>query len=163
MIALANGTNHRGSPFAGDAESHSALLHIRTRDVQFDGRNAFQLVNTGGTFGIVLGRRAADVHQHIGLDVLHFRINMLTEIIHALVLKSHTVEHALGSLGHTGVVVALARLQRGAFHDDAANLTEVYEVGKFNAVAKRARGSHHGILQFQFSYLYIQFCHTLPH
>ena len=88
---------------------------------------------------------------------------MLAEIVDALVLKAHAVEHALGRLHHSRIVVTLARLQRSSLHDNTANLTQVHEIGKFHAIAESARSRHHGILQFQSSYFNIQFCHTLPH
>ena len=94
------------------------------------------------------------VDYHIGVDILDLRIDMLAEIIYALILQAHTVEHSLWCLCHSGIVIALARLQRGALYNNAAYLVKRYKIGKLQSVTKSSRGCHHGILEFQMMYIY---------
>ena len=160
MVTAAHGLHHRCRSGAGDAKRHAAVLHVGARDVKLYGRYAVEFIDAGGALGIVFGRRTAHVDNHVGVNVLYLRIYMLAEIVHALVLQAHAVEHSAGGFGHTRIVVALARMQRSAFHDDAADAVEGHEVGKFQSVAKRSRCGHHGIFQAQSFYFYIQSCHS---
>ena len=79
---------------------------------------------------------------------------MLTEIIHALVLQTHAVQHPLRRLCHSWIVVTFTRFQGSALHDDAANLFQIYKVLKLKTIAKRTRGGHHGVLHLQRPYIY---------
>ena len=138
MITLANGLHHARSACTRDSESHSAILHIRTGDIQFDGRNLLERIDAGCALGIVVGRRTADVDNHIGIDVLNLRIDVLTEIIDTLVLKPYAVEHAAGCLGHTGVIIALTGTEGSALDNDAANAVEGHQVGELQPIAEGA-------------------------
>ena len=80
---------------------------------------------------------------------------MLAEVVHTFVLQAHAVQHAHRRLSHAGVVVALTRLQRRTFHDDAAQLFQGHEVLKLQPIAESARGCHHGVLQTECTYIYI--------
>jgi hypothetical protein len=113
-----------------------------------------QSVNTGCTLGVILWRRATYVDDIITASGQQLGIDVLAEIVDTLILESHTVEHALRGLGHAWIVVALARLQRGALHNDATNLTEIYKVLKLKTIAKCSRGGHHRIFQLECAYIY---------
>ena len=78
---------------------------------------------------------------------------MLTEIVNALVLQPHAVQHTAGRLCHPWVIVALAWFERRALHNDASDTVERDQVGKLQTIAKGARSRHHRVLQPQFSYL----------
>ena len=80
---------------------------------------------------------------------------MLTEVVHTLVLQTHTVQHATGRFCHTGVVITFTRMQSRSFDDDTANAIQWYKISKFKAIAKRTGGSHDWILQREASYAYI--------
>ena len=154
MIALAHGTHYAGCTSCGNAESHTALLYVRAADVELDGRNIVESVDAGGTFCIVVGRRTAYIDNHVGVDVLYLRIDVLAEVVDTLVLQTDAVEHTLCCLSHTRIVVALARIERSALNDDATYAVERYEVGEFEAVAECSRCGHNGILEFQTAYFY---------
>ena len=155
MITLTHSLHHTRRPSTGHTEGHTAVLHIRTRDIQFDGGNLLQRVDTGSTLGIVLRRRPAHVDDHVRVDILDLGVDLLTEIVHTLVLQTHAVQHSTGRLRHPGVVITLAGLQRRTLHDNAANTVQRHQVGKLQTVAEGARGRHHGILQRQILDLYI--------
>ena len=72
---------------------------------------------------------------------------MLTEIVDTLVLKAHTIEHALGCLCHTGIIVTFTGMQRCTLDNDATQAIKGDEISKLQPVAKGARGCHYGILQ----------------
>ena len=59
------------------------------------------------------------IDYHIGVDILYLRIDVLDEIIHSLVLQTHTVEHPRGGLRHAGIVVSFPMLERGTLDYDA--------------------------------------------
>ena len=80
---------------------------------------------------------------------------MLAEVVDALVLQAHAVEHAPAGLSHARIVVTLARLERSTLHDNASDFIQRHEILKLQPVAKRTRGCHHGILQPQVSYVHI--------
>lgn len=111
MVGSTDGTDNARRTLTGHTESHSTILNIRTADVHLDGRNTVQSVNTAGTLGIIGWTAATDVHNHIRVDVLNLRIDILNEIVDTLILQTHTVEHALGRLGHSRIVVALAGME----------------------------------------------------
>ena len=115
----------------------------------------FQSGHPGGTLGIVVGRGTAHVNDDVRADIFDFRIDVTAEIVHPFVLQPHTIEHSRSGFHHTRVVVALAGMQGGAFHDDAAQLMKWYKIGKLWSVAKRPGSGHHGILQLQSIYLYL--------
>ena len=131
LINLSHCLHHAGCTLAGYTESHAAILHVRTGDVQLYGRNLIQLVDARSTLGITLRRMSAHVDNHIGINVLNLRINVRAEILHTLVLQTYAVEHALRRFSHTRIVVSLARLQGSALHDNTANLLQRNEIGKF--------------------------------
>ena len=89
------------------------------------------------------------IDNDIGVKIFDSWINCLNEIVDAFVLESDAVEHSHRRLSHTGIVVALARMQRRALHDNAAQLVKGHEILKLKAIAEGARGGHHGILQPQ--------------
>ena len=135
------------------------MLDVWTGDIQLDGMDMLQFAHTSGAFGIVLRTVARHVHHHLGGQRLHLGIDMSAEVIHALVLQPHAVEHPLRRFGHTGIGVALAWMQGGTLHDNASQLTEVNQVGVLEAVTKRAAGGHHGILERETAYMCCQICH----
>ena len=147
MISLAHSLNHARSTSTRHSEGHAAILHVRTRDIQFDGWNTLQSIDTRCTRSIILRRGAADIDYHIRIDILDLWINMLTEIIDTFILQSYTVEHTLSRLHHTGIIVSLTGIEGGALHDDTSNTVERHKISKLQPVAKRARGRHHGIFQ----------------
>ena len=155
MIALTNSPDHALGTCTGHAKGHTAVFHVRTRDIQFNRRNPFERINTCCTLSIVIRRRAADVDNHIGVNILDLRIDVFAEVINALVLKAHTVEHAHRRLSHARIVVALTWMQSGSLHDDTAQLVERHKILKLKSIAEGARGRHHGILQLQILYLYV--------
>ena len=138
MITLAHGSHHTGSSLACHSKRHSAVFHVRAGDIQFYRRNLVESVYPCRTFCIILWRRTAYVHYHIGVDILYLRIYVLTEIVNALVLQSHTVEHSRCRLCHSRIVVALSRMQGGALHDNAAYLTKFHEISIFRTVSECA-------------------------
>ena len=152
MITLAHGTHYACRTSSGYAKSHTTLLYVGARYVKLDGRNLVKLVDAGSTLGIVVGRRAAHIYNHVCVDVLNLRIDVLAEIVYTLVLQAHTIEHTLRGLSHTGIVVALARIECGALNDDATYAVERHEVGKLQSISECSRCGHHGILQFQTAY-----------
>ena len=154
MVSLAYGPDHAGSPLTGDSKGHAAILDVGTRYVELYGRNTLQGIDAGGALGIVLRRRAADIDNHIGVDVLNLRVDVLAEIVDTLVLQSHTVQHALCRLGHTGIVIALACMEGSAFDDDASQTVQGYEVLKLQPVAESPARRHHWVLQRQCAYIY---------
>ena len=114
-----------------------------------------QRVYTGSTLGVVVGRRTADVDNHIGVDILNLGIDMLSKVVDTFVLQTHAVEHTRRGLGHAGIVVALTGVERGALHDDGSEAVERNEVLKLKPVAEGARGGHHGVLQLQAPYIHV--------
>ena len=55
MIPFAHGLHHRGGSGTGDSKGHSSVVHIRTGDIEFDGRDAVECIDAGGTLGIIVG------------------------------------------------------------------------------------------------------------
>ena len=47
--------------------------------------------------------------------------------------------------------IAADRMQPDAFHDDRAELVQVEQLRVFDAIAERAGGDHHRVLQLQFA------------
>ena len=84
----------------------------------------------------------------------NLRIDVLAEVVGPLVLQPHAVEHARSRFGHARIVVALARLERGAFHDDGSYFFQRHEILKLQPIAEGAASRHHGIGQPQLIYLY---------
>ena len=93
VITGTHGLHHTRSPSTGHTKGHTTVFHVRTTDIQLYRGNLVQRVDAGCTFGIVLWRRTADIDDHIRIDILNLRIDMLTEVIDTLVLQSHAVEH----------------------------------------------------------------------
>ena len=104
-------------------------------------------IDTGRTLGIVVDRGAAHIHNHLGADIAHLRIDMGTEVVDTLVLQTHTIEHARRRLGHTRIGVAVAGMEGGTLHDDAAKLMKRNQVGKLKTIAESARSGHYGVLE----------------
>ena len=154
MISLTHSLNHAGSTLWSYSEGHTALLYVRTGDVQLNGRNMLQLVNTGCTLGIILRTGTGHIHNHIGVDVLNLRINVLAEIIHSLVLQSNAVEHSRCGLSHTRIRISLTRVQCGSLNDDTTQVFQIDEICKLQTVAECTGSGHHRILQIQSSNLY---------
>ena len=122
MIDITDGTHHLFNAGAGDAERHAALFHVRTGDIQFDGGHIVKGINDGRCFDIILDIRAADINNHVSVEMPYPRIDGVYEIIYTFILKAHAVEHSHWCLGHTRIRVPLAMMQSGAFYDNAAKL-----------------------------------------
>ena len=129
------------------------MLDVGAGDIQLNGRDMLQLVDTGRTLGIILGTNAGDIHNHVGADILNLRIDMLAEVIHTLVLKTYAIEHSLCRLCHTGIGISLAGLQRSAFDDDTANIFQVHEILELQTVAECSAGGHYGIAELKACYV----------
>ena len=154
VIHLAHRLYHTCSTLAGNAESHTSILYVRAGNIQLDGRNLIQLIHTCRTLRIALRRVSAHVYDHIGIDVLNLRIDVLAEVLHTLVLKSHTVEHSLWSFSHAWIVISLAWFQGSTLYDDTSDFLQRNEISKLQSVAESSRCSHHWILQLQILYIY---------
>ena len=63
---------------------------------------------------------------------------MFTEVVHTFILQAHAIEHASSRLRHTGIVVALTRIQGRSLDDDATQLIEGYEVLELQSIAESA-------------------------
>ena len=120
MIHFAHLADHLCGHFGIGAEPHAALFHIGTADIQLNARDAIQLVNLLCHAAILLYRRAADVHQNIGVDVFDAGIHLLAEGGYAHILQSYGIQHARRGLGHTRIGVALTAIAGSAFHYDTA-------------------------------------------
>ena len=70
---------------------------------------------------------------------------MLGKVVNALVLKSHTVKHALCRFHHSRVVVALSRIKRCTFYYYATYAFKRHEVSKLNTISESARCCHHRV------------------
>ena len=155
MIFLSDSLYYRSSSFAGYTESHATALYVGARDVELDAGNAGQFVDACSTFGIVLGRIARYVYKYIAVNVFQLGVNMFAKVVDSLVLQSDAVEHTRGCFGHARVVVSFARVQGCAFYNETAQTVEVYEVGKFQTVAKCAGGRHDGVFKCKVADVYI--------
>ena len=111
------------------------MLHIGAGDIELDGGDGAEFVDAGGALSVVFHGGAADIDDEVGVDILDLGIDVLAEVIDALVLQSDAVEHTAGGLVHAWVVIALAVVEGGALDDDGAYLVEWYEVLKLYAVA----------------------------
>ena len=159
-IGLAHGTHHAGGSLGGNAEGHAAVVHVGAGDVQFYGVDVLQGVYALGTTGIVLGRGTGHVDYHLRVYLAYLGIDGFAEVLYALVLQAHAVEHAAWGFGHTGVVVALAGQEGGSLHYDATYGGEVHHVLEFYAVAEGATGRHYGVLHLKGPYACTEICHT---
>ena len=119
---LADGTDNACRSVASDTECHTALAHIRTRNIQLNRRNMLQLANPLGTLHIIIQRRTADIDNHVRANILYLRINLFTKVIYTLVLKSHTIEHTRSRFSHARIIVSFARMECRAFYDNASQL-----------------------------------------
>ena len=89
---------------------------------------------------------------NLGIDVIY-------EIIHALVLKAYGIQHSRRRLGHARIRIALTRLERGAFHDKTAQTVQVDKICELLAVAEGARCRKYRIFQFQRADGCTEVCH----
>ncbi len=137
--SLADSLHDRGGSVAGGSESHAALFHIGTRYVQFNGVYSRQLRYALGCGNVLLHRRARHIHHYLGVKRLEFRIYLCGEMLHALVLKPHSVQHTRGRFSHTGVGIAFARLKRRALDYKAAKTLQIEEISVFKSVAECTR------------------------
>lgn len=112
-------------------------------------------VDTSGTGSIVVGRRTTDIDDEVRIDILNLWIDVLTEIVYALILQSHTIKHSLRCFDHTGIIVALSRRLCGSLYDDGAYLFQRHQVLELQAVTERSTGGHHGVGELQLIYSYI--------
>ena len=152
MVSLAYGTHNACCASGCNAKRHTSLLYVRARDVKLDSWYIVESVYAGGTLGIIVWRRTAYVDNHIGVDILNLRIDVLAEVVYTLVLQTYAVEHTLGCFCHTWVVVALSWIERGTLDDDAADAVEWHKVGKLQTISECSRCGHYGILQLQTAY-----------
>ena len=121
-------------------------MDVGAGDVKFDGRNTVECGNAAGAFGIVLGRRTAHVHNGVRTNVGELGIDVFGKIVDSFVLQADAVEHARCGFRHARIVIAFAREEGGAFHDESAESIEIDKVGKFHSVAESAGSGHHRIL-----------------
>ena len=96
VVTGTHGLDHTRRPSTGYTKRHATLLDIRTGNVQLNGRNILQVIDACRTFSIIFWRRTTDIDNHIGVNVFDFRINMLTKIIHSLVLQPYAIQHTRG-------------------------------------------------------------------
>ncbi len=120
VIHFAYLTHHLRSHFGISPEPHSAFLHIGAADVQLNARNILQSIHLFCHAAILLNRRAAHVHQYIGIDVFDAGIHLLAESGYTHILQPYSIQHARRGLGHTRIRVALAAFSSSAFHYDSA-------------------------------------------
>ena len=154
MVSLTNSLYHAGSSSTSHAKGHTTILHVRTRDIQLDSRNMLQRIHTSSTLCIILWRGTTDIHNIIALRRQQLGINMLTEIIHALILQAYAVQHTLWRLCHSRIVIALTRFQCSTLYYDTTNTFKIYKILELQTIAKRTRGSHHRVLHFQSPNIY---------
>lgn len=138
-----------GSALARGAESHATGFDVGTRDVYLDCVNGGEVGEPLGD-GLVVGDGSAgDVDDNLGAAVGDKWVNVLDEMVDALVLEPDGVNHTGGSLDHAWGVIALARVEGSSLDDEAAEAGEVDEVGVFDAVTECAGGGEDGIFEPQ--------------
>ena len=160
IVHLTNGFHHLTSTLCSYSERHTPLLHIRARDIEFDSRYRIQFVDTSSTCSIIVRTATRYVNNHVGRDIFYFRINMLAEVIHTLVLQSHTIQHTACCFSHSWVVVPFARIQRRTLHDDTTNLREIDQISKLQPISECTRCCHYRIHHLQPCYICSYICHV---
>ena len=109
MITLTYSPNYACRPLTSHSEGHTAVFHVRTRYIQFYCRDILQSIYSCGTFRIIFRRRATYIHNHVRVDILYFRVNMFTEVVHTLILEPHAIQHPRSCFCHTRIIITLSR------------------------------------------------------
>ena len=79
---------------------------------------------------------------------------MVYEIMHALVLQSHGIEHTHGRFGHTRIRVSFPMMERGTLHDDASDFLQVDEILELQSISECTRCGHDRVRHVQFTDVY---------
>ena len=130
------------------AKLDTAVLRVGTRDVEFVGGNALAFVeDLQGALVVFAG-----VAEYVGEDdrVLDFpELGQLfiDEGTCPDVLQADRVQHPGCGFVQARGRVSCHRLAREALHDESAELVEMHDILKFQAVAERPAGSDDRVLQ----------------
>ena len=129
-------------------EGHAAGMHVGAGDVQLIGGDAVGVVQALDD-RFVIGHRVA---EHVDDDLAggiaaERRQFLLDELDDADVLQPDGVEHACGGLDNAWRGMSLHRFQRDALGDKGADPLQRNDLFKFDAVAERAAGGDHRVVQ----------------
>ena len=134
------------------AELQSALGCVGAGDIQFVGGDAFAVVENLDRSFVVLAGVAEDVGQHNDVFQLpELRQLLCQERGRADVLEADGVEHAGSGLPQTRRRIANHRFAGETFDHESAQLVEVNDILKLDAVAEGAAGGDDGVLELDAS------------
>ena len=123
------------------AEGDAAFLDVRTRDIQLERGDAFDVRKNARELDVLLQRRAADVHDDGGTPGTQLRHLFGDEPVDADSLEADGIQHAGGGLHDAGRRVSFALGKEETLYGDAAERRQIDQVGVFGAVPETtARG-----------------------
>src|SRR5271165_123575 len=137
-------------------ELHPSTLYVGAGDVQLVARQALSVFEVAYDLNVIFYVVAKHVCNHCGIAVPKQGQPVAHKGFHTNVLQADGIQHA-------GRRNAEPR-RGGSFHglagqtlgNETADFFEIYEVGKFQAVTKRAASRNNGIPQTQRANLYAQ-------
>src|SRR5262249_41669918 len=116
-------------------------------DVELIGGQPLGVFQDFDDLDIVLQAVAEDVGNHGNIELTQYREFLLHEGAHADVFEPDGVQHAGRGLAEARGRSALHRLAGEPLCNKTAQLSEIYEVGEFQAISERAAGREDGIAE----------------
>src|SRR6266851_5103404 len=148
ISSLAYGVGHRSGGARIVAEVKSALLDIRTRDVDLETGHTSHAVEPRGQLAIFRRALAIDVHEDGEVPLRPLRRVVADQPVDARTLEADRVEHAGRGLGDARRRRAGSRSQEDAFGDNRAKRTPLQQ-RHLSSVAERSRSGENRSSQFQ--------------
>lgn len=94
VVDLPDGGDDLSGHVGVGAEAHAAFFDIRAADVEFDGGDTVEGVDTLSDGAVFVDRRATDVDDDIGVETGDRGVDIGAEGVDADILETHGVEHA---------------------------------------------------------------------
>ncbi len=131
------------------SQPHTAVFHVRTRDVEFKGIHPGIVVEGFDDLYVVFLSAACHIAQHPGVILRQKRQLVFNHILHAFVLQANGIQHAHGCIRHPRGRVAFPGCGGYRLDGNAAQQREIVQLCVFPAIAEAAGGRNHRVFQVQ--------------